>query len=92
MSPQLFRDLYLNTPIPLFVVLAVFFVVGGYLLRHYIFARQFKRVDAFGVQRFASYTRMQLVLFLERSTMRIAYCFVLLGVFLGFLSAARFFT
>lgn len=89
MSTELFRRLYLESPVYLFAVLTVALLAVSYLLRHYIYARRFSRTDALGVQRFPSYWKMQLVLFVEGGALRAAQFIFGMGLFFLLITAAR---
>lgn len=92
MSAELVRRLYLDTPVIAFVALTVLLFASSYVLKHYIYARRFKRTDALGVQRFTTYWQMQLVLFVERGAIRVAQFVFAAALFFLMITASRLMT
>lgn len=72
-----------------FAALAVLSFLLSYFLKHWIYARQYKRTDLLGIQRFPSYWKMQLVLFAERGAMRVSKIVFGVGLFFLLITASR---
>lgn len=92
MSADLVRRLYLDSHVLALAALTVFLFLLSYALKHWIYARQFRRTDVLGIQRFPSYWKMQLVLFVERSAIRASKLVFGVALFFTLITAARLLT
>jgi len=82
--------LFQATPFWAFVVLAVVCAVSSFVLRHFLRARQFRRMSLAGLQLYKSYINMYITRAWEQTAWLFSKFLTVLAVVLALAAAAKF--
>jgi uncharacterized membrane protein len=89
MTTNAIARLFQATPIWVFLFLAVVCALSAFFLRHFLRARQFRRMSVAGVQMFKSYTSMYITQVWEQLAWMLSKILTVTAVVLALVAAAK---